>query len=55
MDRHKGVWTAPPVHCPSNVIIDCPVAGNGNVGVAFGGPPKLTTFYLSANSFWSVA
>ena len=53
VQRHAGTWSAPPARIPTAFMFDSPIVGNGDAGVTFGGPPSLTTFYASSNSFWS--
>ena len=53
VQRHVGTWSAPPARIPTAMMFDSPIVGNGDVGVTFGGPPSMTTFYASSNSFWS--
>ena len=37
VSRHVGHWNAPPKHCPSSMVTDAPLLGNGDVGAAVGG------------------
>ena len=53
VQRHVGLWTSPPQRIPTAMMFDSPIVANGDAGVTFGGPPSLTTFYASSNSFWS--
>ncbi len=51
--RQTFVMTKPPVHVPSGTVVDGPILGNGDVGVALGGPPEQQRFYIGKNDFWS--
>ena len=67
--RHAGVWTAPPVHTPTQTqvsMVDGPLAGNGLLGLTTAphseswppSPPNEThfgkqTLWIGSNSFWS--
>lgn len=51
--RQTVVMTEPPRHVPSGTVVDGPVMGNGDVGVAIGGPPQEQRFYIGKNDFWS--
>ena len=35
--RHVGVWETPPYRCPTSMVNDCPLLGNGDMGVGLGG------------------
>ena len=39
-------------HDPSYMMQPNPLAGNGDVGLCFGGPAEATTFHLTTTSFW---
>jgi glycosyl hydrolase family 95 len=49
---HKAVFTEPPRKIPSDTAVDAPLLGNGDMGVAFGGPPEAPRFWLAKNDFW---
>lgn len=34
-------------------FVDGPIMGNGDVGIAMGGPPEQQRFYIGKNDFWS--
>jgi hypothetical protein len=51
--RQTLVMTKPPEHVPSGTVVDGPIMGNGDVGVAMGGPPEQQRFYMGKNDFWS--
>jgi hypothetical protein len=50
---HTVVMREPPKHVPSGTVVDGPILGNGDLGVAMGGPPENQMFYLGKNDFWS--
>ena len=35
--RHVGIWETPPYRCPTSLVSDCPLLGNGDMGVGLGG------------------
>jgi hypothetical protein len=47
------VMTQPPQHVPSGAVVDGPILGNGDLGIAIGGPPEEQRFYFGKNDFWS--
>lgn len=49
---HKTRFSLPPKRIPITTATDAPVMGNGQLGIAIGGPPELQTFYFSRNDFW---
>jgi len=51
--RYQGVFTAPPKRVPTNKVVDGPVLGNGDVGVALAGPPESQAWHIGKNDFWS--
>jgi len=51
--RYRGVFTAPPRRVPTNKVVDGPVLGNGDVGVALAGPPESQAWHIGKNDFWS--
>ena len=51
--RHRGVFTAPPRRVPTDKVVDGPVLGNGDVGVALAGPPESQLWCIGKNDFWS--
>ncbi len=51
--RQTFVMTQPPKHVPSGTVVDGPILGNGDVGIAVGGPPEKQRFYIGKNDFWS--
>ncbi len=52
VSQYKGVFTAPPERVPTVRTVDGPIIGNGDVGVAIGGPPEAQRFWISKNDFW---
>jgi len=52
ISRHKAVFNTPPKRIPSDTAVDAPLLGNGDIGVAIGGPPESQTFWLAKNDFW---
>jgi hypothetical protein len=51
--RQTVLMTKPPEHVPSGTVVDGPILGNGDLGVAIGGPPNDLRFYIGKNDFWS--
>jgi len=52
--RHTFVLTKPPQYVPSGTVVDGPILGNGDLGVAMGGPPEEQRWYFGKNDFWSL-
>ena len=52
--RHTLVMTQPPQHVPSGTVVDGPILGNGDLGIALGGPPEEQRWYFGKNDFWSL-
>jgi alpha-L-fucosidase 2 len=50
--RYKTVFTAPPVNVPTAKTPDAPLAGNGDLGLTFGGEPGKLQFYFGKNDYW---
>ncbi|WP_414000326.1 glycosyl hydrolase family 95 catalytic domain-containing protein [Flavobacterium sp. W1B] len=50
--KYKGVFTSPAKLIPTASAPDAPIAGNGDVGIVFGGTPDKQTIYISKNDFW---
>ena len=48
------VMTQPPLHVPTGTVVDGPILGNGDLGVAMGGPPEEQSWYFGKNDFWSL-
>ena len=53
LSRQTIVITKVPEHVPSGTVVDGPILGNGDLGVAIGGPPEMQRFYIGKNDFWS--
>ena len=53
VSRQTIVMTQPPRNVPSGTVVDGPILGNGDVGVAIGGLPQEQRFYIGKNDFWS--
>lgn len=58
--RHIGEWTTPPKRCPSSMVTDGPLLGNGDAGSALGGFKMSTdgktlsqSFYIGKMDFWT--
>ena len=32
--QHVGIWHTPPYNCPTSMVSDCPLLGNGDMGVS---------------------
>jgi len=52
VSRHKAVFTSPPRRIPGSEQVDAPLLGNGDMGVAIGGPPESQRLWLAKNDFW---
>lgn len=50
--RYKAVFTSPPAHVPTAKTPDAPLAGNGDIGLTFGGAPGKLRLYFGKNDFW---
>lgn len=50
--KYKGVFTSPAHLIPTAFTPDAPIAGNGDVGIVFGGTPDKQCIYISKNDFW---
>eukprot|EP00041_Stephanoeca_diplocostata_P026806 m.729241 g.729241 ORF g.729241 m.729241 type:complete len:1225 (+) comp23048_c0_seq4:158-3832(+) len=56
--RHIGKWTAPPQRCPSSMVTDGPLLGNGDMGCAVGGVSNVgstvnQSYYVGKQDFWT--
>ena len=58
--KHVGEWHTPPHACPSSMVSDCPLLGNGDMGVGLGGIAATAdmstinqTYYLGKMDFWT--
>lgn len=52
MKPYKAIFTSPPIHIPTNGVVDGPIIGNGDTGVALSGFPQSLRFWISKNDFW---
>lgn len=52
VSKHKAAFTAFPKNTPSQVSVDAPLLGNGDVGVCIGGKSDNHIFWLAKNDFW---
>ena len=52
VSAHKAIFDHPPEHVPSFKIVDGPITGNGDIGLAVSGPPEKQRFWISKNDFW---
>jgi hypothetical protein len=48
----KAVFTSPPVRVPTAKTPDAPLAGNGDIGLTFGGTPNHLQLFFGKNDFW---
>ena len=53
VSKYKGVFTRPPRRIPTNKVVDAPLVGNGDIGVAIGGAGDSQAFFIGKNDFWS--
>ena len=53
VSKYKGVFTGPPRRIPTNKVVDAPLLGNGDIGVAIGGAGESQSFFIGKNDFWS--
>jgi len=53
----KGIarMTEPPKRIPDQLVVDAPLMGNGDVGVAIGDNGANQIFYIGKNDFWTQA
>jgi hypothetical protein len=49
---YRATFKHPPSKTPSNKVPDAPIAGNGDIGVVYGGTSDSLRFYISKNDFW---
>lgn len=52
--RYKAVFTEPPGKIPSDTATDAPLLGNGDMGIAIGGPPECQRYWIAKNDFWKL-
>ena len=53
VQQYTGVWTSPPTTLTNGETVDAPLLGNGDIGVAVGGPIANQTMYVGKNDFFS--
>jgi alpha-L-fucosidase 2 len=53
VQQYQGTWTSPPGNMTGGETVDGPLMGNGDLGVAVGGPISNQTMYIGKNDFWS--
>jgi hypothetical protein len=46
VERHIGRWNSPPRKCPSSMVTDGPLLGNGDMGAAIGGACLIDTISI---------
>lgn len=46
------ILTAPPSHTPTGKVPDAALAGNGDIGLTFGGTPDRMKLFFGKNDFW---
>ena len=52
VSKYQGVFTNRPAQTPTTKMADGPLLGNGDVGVASGGPPEELRLFISKADFW---
>ena len=50
--EYKNIWNEAPKNIPSDVSVDAPLMGNGDLKMTVGYEPNLLRYYLSKNDFW---
>jgi alpha-L-fucosidase 2 len=50
--RYKTIFRATPANVPTAKTPDAPLAGNGDIGLTFGGEPGKLQLYFGKNDFW---
>jgi alpha-L-fucosidase 2 len=50
--RYNALFTFPPAMVPTAKTPDGALAGNGDIGLTFGGTPDRLVFYFGKNDFW---
>jgi hypothetical protein len=53
VSKYTVVMTKPPRLVPTGTVVDGPILGNGDLGVAIAGPPEDQKIYFGMNDFWS--
>ncbi|SIN74342.1 glycosyl hydrolase family 95 catalytic domain-containing protein [Chitinophaga niabensis] len=50
--NYSFVYTSAPQNVPTAKVPDAPLAGNGDIGLTFGGTPDHMKLYFGKNDFW---
>ncbi|MRG44740.1 trehalose hydrolase [Chitinophaga sp. SYP-B3965] len=50
--NYSFVYTSAPQNVPTAKVPDAPLAGNGDIGLTFGGTPEHLKLYIGKNDFW---
>lgn len=50
--NYSFVYTSIPQNVPTAKVPDAPLAGNGDIGLTFGGTPEHLKLYFGKNDFW---
>ncbi len=50
--NYSFVYTSIPQNVPTSKVPDAPLAGNGDIGLTFGGTPEHLKLYFGKNDFW---
>ncbi len=50
--RQTVVMTSPPQRIPDSKVVDAPLLGNGDVGIAIAGDGSKQEFFVAKNDFW---
>lgn len=50
--NYSFVYTSAPQNVPTAKVPDAPLAGNGDIGLTFGGTPEHLKLYFGKNDFW---
>ena len=54
LSKYTFTFNKPPLHVPTNTVVDAPIAGNGDIGVLLSGKPEHLKIYISKNDFWQI-
>ncbi|MDR2136558.1 MAG: hypothetical protein LBO76_08085 [Treponema sp.] len=55
LDEYKAVFNERPRLIPSDAVVDAPITGNGDIGVAVNAPDSAVEAYFTKNDFWKGA
>jgi hypothetical protein len=50
--QHNATFKTPPLHVPTRHVVDGPILGNRDVGIALGGPSGAQRCWISKCGFW---